>query len=958
MQIEATRAQAQEILRDASVDDGNPFDENRLRALALVLLRAGEPARAVELAQRLEVLRPKEADTWWVMGKCFLLNHEYERAEQAFREAHWLQPDNAAPLGGLALVFAVRVDAPAAWREAQRALALDRKDPEARIVQAICAPGVAGKDRAKWLRRAIKDLPEYAPLLAFELASATCALGDWPQAEADLRAALAWPTPVHGRRSYTLYVLARVLTEQGRIAEALEQATESMRLAWGEADPRRLRIELLRKMGRAAQADEEKRYLNAIDPNPQAAEAAREADRVRHAHAMALMFNGDTAESGPAWVRALLHDTDDVMAYAGLAHALIDRDRLDEAQAAIDAALLRNPRHANAWHHQGIVYWQKRQFHQAADAFAYAAELDPNPGTHCLLADARMHLDRSDAIARRLLDELVEAGHTNFMVWRLLAESAAAHDNQAEAADYARRALAERPDLFHVQLTGAKILGGEEGELCARRAVELCPADTANRRLLLGCLLEYGLRPEIEALVEAILQAEPRDALALRVRGQLFRERGMSSEAVAQLEAAVAADPTALVSWLALEQAYLAVGEDKKYFLSVVKRVALYPAAPAFAEAAANLTEAGFLDAAAWLLEQSAAHFPDAPSLSMIRGSHLLAQKKFAEALPLLERGFRHLPSTRLLWDLMNCLVMLGRAGEAADTAQQWYAAEPHDPERAEAYAWACWRAKRYAEGILASEALCAGSPENVNAAQVLAELYAEAGRFEDAVSARRQLLKRFPSAENAFRLGNLLVRLQRFPDAVEAFYEAGHLEPQRLEPCVSRANALLRLGLLDDGLAVLDEIRKTYPQHADSIANLRKTWTSEPIPPTAPAAELVLVLHEAIRYRDARLVASLTTRLPVTTLRRDASILASFAGFAGDVDIARFLLNRRDVFEPSDWSSMLRPAALHGHEALVALLLEAGAERYTERTLRQALEGAESGGHTAVATRLRAALG
>lgn len=274
---------------------------------------------------------------------------------------------------------------------------------------------------------------------------------------------------------------------------------------------------------------------------------------------------------------------------------LQDAGRLDEALAAFDAALAREPRDTAALLYQAEVF-RLQGAPEAAEAAARRV-LAADPGSAAAKALlGQCALDRGDpAAAAPLLEEALaavpSAGRLHYLLataYRGLGDEAKAKEHlgkagpvgvrpadpllagldrlrsgerlhlargktafQAgryeEAAEHFRRALAARPESAEarINLAAALVQQGDRAgaEASLREALAHAP-DNATAHFNLGVLLA-GKGPSEEARAElaAAVAGMPGDAEAARTLARMLRDLGRLDEALAEYGRAVALDP-------------------------------------------------------------------------------------------------------------------------------------------------------------------------------------------------------------------------------------------------------------------------------------------------------------------------------------------------------------------------------------------------------------------------------
>jgi tetratricopeptide (TPR) repeat protein len=136
---------------------------NRLGAL---LWEMGNTKDAVEAFTESCRLDAGQYDALCNLAVALSAQNDFSAAEQAFREASLLQPDDSRPLAFTGVIYAKNQQWDDALRNLKHALARTPDDPRLQTALAIAELHTAGTDAAlKRLEAVIKQHPDYAPAL-------------------------------------------------------------------------------------------------------------------------------------------------------------------------------------------------------------------------------------------------------------------------------------------------------------------------------------------------------------------------------------------------------------------------------------------------------------------------------------------------------------------------------------------------------------------------------------------------------------------------------------------------------------------------------------------------------------------------------------------------------------------------------------------------------------------------
>jgi predicted O-linked N-acetylglucosamine transferase (SPINDLY family) len=214
----------------------------------------------------------------------------------------------------------------------------------------------------------------------FRLCSLLLSLGRAADAVAALqRAADACPN-----HATILAALGVALQVSGRLPDAIENYRRALQLH--EADPQTHCNLSLALCALAKSAEAATHARRAVELNPRDAEA-------HNCLGIALCGSKQQAEAAKAFQTAIALRPE-FHYYTGLAAALRDCDRLDEALAAVRRAIELNPRHAEAYMNLGGILLDLGRADEAVGAYRQAVQLNPqSPATASALLFAMHFMD-------------------------------------------------------------------------------------------------------------------------------------------------------------------------------------------------------------------------------------------------------------------------------------------------------------------------------------------------------------------------------------------------------------------------------------------------------------------------------------------------------------------------------------------------------------------------------------
>ncbi len=549
--------------------------------LALALVKRGEARRlqgdltaALDDLTAATELQPSLADAWWVGGLIHRDGGSLDAAEICFGKAILEEPRLAGLyyVRGCVRMFlgrsaeavedfgrAVALDPLQGWAWARHGMALVNQGHPAEAIER--------------LERAVEIEPDEAEIWA-TLGTAYHMNGQPRAAKVcfdeaiglDPNEALAW-----ANLGQTLQALGR---DRDAVA-ALERAVEilpTIPLFWsslGQAystignhhrailattratllDPGVLQAWLNRSVARMALGDLEGALADAttaveLDPKSGLALSNRAMMRQQLGdHEGAISDFGQLIELDGA-VRTL--------AFNGRGVSLNGLGRHAEAIADFDRAIELSPNVALAWHNRAAAKGSAGNLIGAIDDAGRSIELDPGNSMFWWLR-GRLHRDRKE-MARAVSDfgRAAELAPEWADAWRSLgrarqatgdADGARAAFDRAVKLEPDHRALRNRAEL---RLKGGDTAGAHED---AARATELAPDDVLSWAVLAHAEDRLGRPDAAIAAWTRCTELAPGSSAAFKNRGKIRRAQGDLEGAIADLDRAIALDPTDLFGW-------------------------------------------------------------------------------------------------------------------------------------------------------------------------------------------------------------------------------------------------------------------------------------------------------------------------------------------------------------------------------------------------------------------------
>lgn len=507
-----------------------------------------------------------------------------------------------------------------------------------------------------------------------------------------------------------------------------------------------------------------------------------------------LLGEGDAKGALAALERALAADPGSAEIRAEMASYYLRQDRLEDAEKAAREALARNGDSIEAHRVLGLLFAAYADNARGPDlakvpgylkeAIEHLEKVVPTAaGATDLSAQynlGRLYLRNGDSekavdALRRVVDQ-----NPSWSQARLALAQALSDANQSEAAIETLKPAAEEEPRLNATLGQFYERAGRYAEAAEAYTKALAAAPTSRdlKLRLASVLLSAPGRENAAKAVEILsplVQQNPKDVRALYLRSQAHRRAGNLAAAESDGRAAMAADRTSVSGAFALAQ----VLAQQHRHADVIALLEPIVAAPGRGAEIVTLLQylsfayqsMGQHQKAIDALVRAQTLTPDEPTVDLYLIQAYLGAKKYADAAAL------------------------------AAEAQKKY---PNQQRITRLHARALFKTGAASRALALLEANVKANPDDSGAYLALADMYADAGRVDDAVKLLDRASERIPKdASLPFQQGSILEKADRFADAERAFQRALELEPDN-------ADALNYLGymLADRGQRLDDAVR------------------------------------------------------------------------------------------------------------------------------------------------------
>ena len=466
--------------------------------------------------------------------------------------------------------------------------------------------------------------------------------------------------------------------------------------------------------------------------------------------------------------------------HSTLGNVYQDRGALPEAVAAYRRAIRLKPDFAEAHNDLGTALFAQGDPARAAESYQRATELRPDHAVAYANLGAVYRKLGMPREARHALQRELVLRLRNFF-WlkkrhRSLTELA--HEqlrlgNPGLALRIGRRALeqdANNPRLLALLAAGLRQDGStEEAIACAKRAVELRPADAQSREQLGSLLLETGSPQSALPHLEEWARLRPRSPQALLALAEAHMALGNSEQAGQLAQRSSARLPRDATLWSRLGELLSKQGLAAQAELAFRQAIELHASSPAAWIRLGDLLRlGGRLDEAKTCAEQAVALDDQSPAALIALGRVLREQGRTAAAVARFEQALRLEPQrAHALKEIGELLRYENKIGEAE---------------------------RRFRDGLKLS-------PESIPLLVDLAMVLGDQMRYAEAFACIEKALARDPHAPLALATKGILQDLTgQEAEAESLLRSALQAAPQDVDIGHSLAICRLRHGHFEDG--------------------------------------------------------------------------------------------------------------------------------------------------------------
>jgi len=507
-----------------------------------------------------------------------------------------------------------------------------------------------------------------------------------------------------------------------------------------------------------------------------------------------------------------------------------------QALAVLESALAKDPKHLGllqaAVEVAGANPQDTAMSAKAVGFFQRATEASPR--NHDLwLAWTRFYLgrketDRAEAVMRAAIQAHPEDGKRRLALLDFLVATrgaAVAEREYLAAIKDKSRDMALRFGLANLYRSTNR---PAEAQRVLAEIIDLSddtPSLVAARAQLAGYRFAAGKTDEARALVEDVLKANPRDNVALVLRGRLHLAASNPQDAVADLRGALRDQPASPEIVQLLAQAHRAAGEPALARDVLAEAAKLRPLDVGLRTLlVADMAGAKDLVQAHAELDTAIRALPQATRLYELKSELAIAQNDFALAQKTLEQLRSQQPKEALAHVRLGQLFSRQNRFDAALKAYDaGIAAAPADPTPYVAGVSLLMGLKRHDEALARIQARAKTEPNNhAMHLQLRGEVMLARRDFVGAEAAYREAVQLAPQMVNAHAGLSKVLAAKGDPEAALQSLAAGEraLPAERALP-LARAQWLTRLKRTDEAIALYEQLSQRFPDDDVIVNNL-----------------------------------------------------------------------------------------------------------------------------------------
>ena len=448
------------------------------------------------------------------------------------------------------------------------------------------------------------------------------------------------------------------------------------------------------------------------------------------------------------WAHTLACTSDNFIGCNNLGNALLQKGDVDEAIVRFQQALQIKPDFAEAHSNLGNALFQKGKVDEAIAHCQRALQIKPeSPEAHNNLGNALLkmgHVDEAIAHYQTALQIKPDSAEARNNLGSALLQKG----DVGEAIAQYQQALQIKPDFAeaHNNLGNALLQKGDvDGAIThLQQALQIKPDDAEAHINLGSALFQKGRVDEAITHLQQALQIKPDSAEAHDNLGNALLQKGRVDEAIAQYQQALQIKPDDAEIHYNFGMALLQKGNLDEGIAHFQKALQIKPD---YAEAHINLgntlLQRGRVDEAIAQYQQALQIKPDYAEAHNNLGNALLQKGRVDEAIVQYQKALQIKPDfADAHYNLGNILLQKGNVNEAIAHLQKALQIKPDSPDVLNNLAWLLTTSPdaHIRDGVQAvkyAERACDLTHHGVTLlVGTLAAAYAEAGRFDDAITA------------------------------------------------------------------------------------------------------------------------------------------------------------------------------------------------------------------------------
>jgi putative PEP-CTERM system TPR-repeat lipoprotein len=542
--------------------------------------------------------------------------------------------------------------------------------------------------------------------------------------------------------------------------------------------------------------------------------------------------------------------------------ALFFKKQYSEAIAPLQKALLQQP-NAGTYYILGLTHYYRNEVEQAINQFQKALDLQP------AFTRARAHLALL-LLNKKMVEEAIQEAKKvlaqddeNSLAHNIIGSAYLLKGNYAEGLAELNKALELDPSLADVHLKKGLVAmkrgKSQEAESELAAAVRLKPEAQDTRRILALYYLNHNEPMKAIEVLNKGIQGGHSDAVSNYLMAESYLRQNKVKEATTYFTKAKEIDPKYDLAYLKLASIYVMQDKQEQGVQELRSLVEHSPdnvqallllaslsevngdekeARKTYLRAADTKKSEGIIAAARYLqrtndagqalkvLNEGISQSPADISLLEVKGSILLANKKFKDVLAVVETIERLNPQVGFAY-AVNTYITMGESAKALEKVRAEVSKNPANLSLRAELSRIHLRMGNRTDAEENAREIIRKDPESVVGYLTLALAYQNSNEVDKGIEVLRSASK-LKNASLTVMLGNLYADKKKYSAALEQYHKAENIKAGADLVFFKKASLLHAMGRKKEAEAEYQKVLRLSPNHAMALNNLAYLYLEE----------------------------------------------------------------------------------------------------------------------------------